>query len=129
NIYIGAMQSTFEKRPEVFQSVRMDVTFCVANCMVDNSTVVIAFKIIIRHKRIGTDCRTLSNVFTNVAAKFWSAGVGNYFQDDLGMFVSRCPLQDALHGSFLESSVSNACAFILVHVASLCADIGFVCLT
>lgn len=59
HVHIGSMQRPFEKRPKVFQSVRVDVTLCVANGMVDNSAVVIAFKIIIRHKRVGADRRAL----------------------------------------------------------------------
>ena len=128
HVDISSVQSALEERPKVFQAVRVDVALCVANGMVYNATVVIALKIIIGHKRVGADSRTLCDVLTNVAAKLRSARVWNHLQNHLGMFVGRCPFQDALHCGLFESGVSNACALILVHVTGFCTDIGLVCL-
>src|SRR6266849_188564 len=59
NIHIRSVQRAFEQAPEVFQAIRVNVTLRITNGMVDNSAVVIAFKIIIRHKRVGADRRAL----------------------------------------------------------------------
>ncbi len=118
NVHISSMQRTFEKRPEVFQAVRVDVTLRVANSVVDNSAVVVSLKIIIRHERVGADGRTLLNVCARVPAKLRPTRIIDNLQDHLGKFIRRCALQDALHGGFLESGMSDAGAFISVHVGA-----------
>src|SRR5713101_4571830 len=77
NIHIRSVQRAFEQAPEVFQAIRVNVTLRITNGMVDNSSVVIMFKIIIRHKCVGADRRTLLNMLPNVAAKLRSARVIN----------------------------------------------------
>jgi hypothetical protein len=105
NVYIRSVQRAFEKRPEVFQAIRMDVTYCIANGMVDNATLVIAFKIVVRHKCVGADRRTLFDMLANVAAEFGSARIRNYFQYYTGSCLGCAALQDTLHSGFLESGM------------------------
>src|SRR6266568_797469 len=127
DVYIRSVKSALEKRPEVFQSVCVNVTLCVANSMVDNSTVVIALQIIVRHKRVCADGCTLLYMLTNIAAKLWSARVIDYVQNNTRVLVWRCAFQDALHRSFLKSGVTHSGSLVFVHVASLSTDISFIC--
>src|SRR5436190_3440217 len=127
DIHVRSVQGALEKRPEVFKAVRMDVALCVANGMVNNSPVVIFFKIIIGHESIGADGRALLNVCAHVPTKLRPARVIDYLKDYAGKLVICSAFQNALHGGFLESGMANACALVFVHVARLRAYIRFIC--
>ena len=66
-------------------------------------------------------------MLADIPAKLRSARVGNDLQDYARVLVICSAFQNALHGGFLQSRMSDACALIFVHVARLCADVGFVC--
>src|SRR6266849_3319264 len=129
DVDVSSMKGTFQKRPEVFQSVRVDMALRITNGMVNNSSVVVVFKIVIRHKRISADSSALLDILANVTAKLRSARGANYLQNHARVLVRSCPFQDALYSSFLKPCVSNTRAFIFVHVSSFGADVGFVCFT
>src|SRR6266699_2512326 len=73
NVYICAFERAFQKRPEVFQSVSVNLAACVAFQVVNDLAVIIFFKVIIGHKRIGAYGRTCFDLLANIAAKFRTA--------------------------------------------------------
>src|SRR5713101_9068012 len=94
NVYISAVQGAFEQRPEVFQAIRVNVALRVTNGMVDNASVIVAFKIVVGHERVGTDHGTFNDLLADIAAKFRSASVGYHLQNNTRMFVRSCSFQD-----------------------------------
>src|SRR5438552_17048828 len=129
NIDVRSMQRAFEQTPKVFQTVCMNMPVRVALGVVDHATVVIALKIVVRHMRVRANGRALFNVFSNISAQFRPTRVWHNLQDHPGMLFPCATFQDALHSGLPKPSVSNSRALILVHVASFCSDITFVCLT
>src|SRR5439155_8823967 len=111
-----------QKRPEVLQSVRVDTPLRIAKSVVDNSPVVVAFKIVVRHKRICANGRTLRDVLPNIAAKLWPTRVADYFKNNSGGFTGSRSFQDTLHSGLLKPHMSNTGALVFVHVTGLCPD-------
>src|SRR5882724_7620053 len=126
DVHIRSFEGALQKRPKVFQSVRMDLAFGVALQVVNDLAVIILFEIVIGHERICADRLASFHVLADVAAKLWAAGVRNHFQNYARERFALRALKDALHGGFLNPGVTNACPAILVHVASLCADVGLI---
>src|SRR5438477_1945281 len=62
NVHIRAFERAFQKRPEVFQSVSVNLTACVAFQMVNDLAVVTLFEIVIGHKRVRANGRTCFNM-------------------------------------------------------------------
>src|SRR5437868_3689306 len=122
---IGPVQSALEQAPEVFQAVRVNATVCVADSVVNHSSVIITLKVVVGHERVGADGRTLLNKLPNVSAKLWPAIGPYYFQNYARRFAILCPLQDALNGCFLDSRMANASSLISMHVASFGSNVGF----
>src|SRR6266542_556240 len=127
DINIGSMQSAFEKRPEVFQSISVNLAACVAFQMVNDLAVIILFQIVVRHKCVCANCGTYFDMFPHISAKLWSACCLDDLQNHAREFITLPALKNALHWSLGDTSVSYARSTILVHVASLSADVGFVC--
>src|SRR5881396_352736 len=69
DVNVSAFESTFEKRPEVFKSVGMNFTACIAFKVVDYLAVIIFFQIVVGHQRIGANRRACFDMLANVAAK------------------------------------------------------------
>ncbi len=126
DVYIRPFQGAFEKRPEILQPVSMDLALGVAFQVVNDLAVIILFQIIIGYERIRAYRCACSNMFANVAAKLWPTSILNNFQNNARELVAAPAFKDALHGCFLDTSVANASAAILMHVARLSADVGLV---
>src|SRR6266446_5681408 len=112
NVHIRSVQRAFEERPEVFQAIRMDMALRVANSVVDDSAVIVTLKIVIRHKCVGTDRRTLLDMVADVATKLRPARVRNHVQDNAGMLARCCPLQNTLYRGFPKPCVPDSSAFV-----------------
>src|SRR5947209_8056574 len=106
NVYIRAFQGAFEQTPKVFQTVCVNVSLRVALSMVDHATVVIALKIVVRHKRIRANRRAFFNVFPNVTAQLWPSRIWNDLQYNARMLFHSSAFQNTLHSRFPETSVS-----------------------
>src|SRR5205807_2587314 len=100
-------ESAFQKRPEVFESVSVNLSARVALQVVDNLAVIIGCQIVVGHKRIGADSGTSLDVLPDVPAKLWPARCLNNVQNHPREFIALPALQNALNGCFLDSRVSN----------------------
>src|SRR6266404_6850883 len=129
NINVSAFERAFQKRPEVFQSVSVNVAACIAFQVVNNLAVIILFKIVVGHERIGANGRPCIHMRAHIAAKLRSSCIRNYFEHHARELVALATFKDALHGSFLNPGITNPRSTILVHVASLSADVCLVRLT
>src|SRR5439155_18572456 len=126
NINISPFERPLQKRPEVLKSVSVDLASCVAFQVVNDLAVIILFKIIIGHKRIGAYGRACFDLLADIAAKLRTARCLNDFQNHTREFIALTTFKNALYGRLGDSRISNASSAILVHVASLSTDIGFV---
>src|SRR5438874_3301795 len=129
DVYISAFKCAFQKRPEIFQSVSMDLSACVAFQVVNYLAVIILLKIVVGHKRIRADGRARFHMLANIAAKLRAAGIRNYLQYNTRELVSLPAFKDALNRCFFDSGITNTRAAILMHVTGLSTDVGFVRLT
>lgn len=126
DVSVGAFERPLKQRPKVFEAVGMNVAVNVALHVIDNLAVVIAVKIVVRHKRVGANPRTGQDVFADVAAKLGAARGVDHFENHAGRLLALAALKDALNGRLGDSSVANLRSAALVHVTGLRADVGFV---
>src|SRR2546423_310205 len=104
----------------------MDMAARVALQMVNDLAVVVAVKIVIRHERVGADRGTGKHVFADIAAKLRPSSIRNHLELYARRFPALSALKYALNRGFLNPGIAYSRAAILVHVAGLCSDVGFV---
>jgi hypothetical protein len=130
NAYIRPFDSALQERPEVFQSVRVDVPFRVALRVIDYLMRVFVRQSFVRAKSVGYYFRTFLNVLADLTVEIVSAdALYNLAADARMFFFGRIALQQS-HDRRLSrgagSSVNSFSAPVTMHVPSLAADKSFV---
>ena len=123
NTYIGSTDAALQERPEVFESVGVNLSVNVCARVIDNLMRVIAGEPIVGKKFVGIKRRTGFDVFSHFLLQRALASVRHY----VGPYLSAA-LQEAHNGDLVFSAGASDAAtpLVNVHVASLAADEGFV---
>jgi hypothetical protein len=120
---IGSVQPAFQKTPEVFYCVCMDVAAHVLDGMIDDFVGIIAFKPNVGEKLISENRASCLDVVSNLALKLVLAPgrnrEGAYFSIALHNAHDRSLILRSGSGDFLVTLVD-------VHVAGLAANEGFI---
>src|SRR5260370_25699994 len=122
---ISAFDAALEQRPEVFQSVSVDMAFGVALRVIDHLVDVFICQPVIRRQRICVNFRALLNVLTNRCFNIMSAYAPHYFAANARMFFRRVSLKQSHDSRFANRtalSTSGSRTSIFVHVARLAAN-------
>lgn len=116
---IGSVRATLQETPEVLQSVCVYVTANVFNGMVYHFVCVFAFKANVGQERIGEDCTSGLDVFTDLALQFSLLTSLNLKRSDFAF-----ALDNSHNGSFVfwPASGDFLAAFVDVHVPRFPAD-------
>ncbi len=123
---VGARDSAFQARPEIFDPVSVDILFHVAFKVVDDFVSETVFQIGVAGKFVGVHFRSRLNHlahdhFRNALSAAW----------DYAGFHFAAALQHSHHNRFSGSALHSATAahafpFVAVHVPSLATDKGFI---
>jgi hypothetical protein len=129
---IRAFDSALEQRPKVLQSVRVDMPFHIAFCVVNHLMHVFIGQFFVRTKFVGVNLRAFLDVFANFGIKIMSANAVHYLQAHARRFFGRVALKQSHDCGFANraaSSLTVANGFgspIFAHISSLAADERFV---
>jgi len=121
NTYVGSFQSALQQRPEILNSVRVDIAVYVAFGVIDYLMNVIGIQPVVRTPRIAENVRAAFNEFAHDALKRRAARIGDVAQADLlGLAIQQA--HDHGLAATSSASASDLFLFVLVHESSSAAD-------
>lgn len=121
--HIGSVDPALQERPEIFESVGVNLPLDVFLSVVNHFVAVLLRQTVIGLERIAVERGSSSNVGADLFLDCFLAAVGN---DGEANFATA--FQHSHHGGFVlaASSGDSTLALIDVHVASLAADESFI---
>src|SRR5579875_1345158 len=121
---IRSLQAALQERPEILDSVRMNLLVYVCLCMVDHVMDILAIQTVVGNLRIGEDFRSSFDVLANLGMERFVLHVRDVRDANLAGIA----IQNA-HNDSLTAAAGSADRFrptVLVHVAGEATDEGFV---
>jgi hypothetical protein len=117
--HVGAVQAALQKRPEVLQSIGMDLAFNIRLRMVDDLVRKVLFQTPIGEQFVGVDVRSFADVFFNDWLKSFLFAVLDY-----GRSHFAAALEHSHYDGLLERAILVPLAG--VHIAGFSTDEGFI---
>src|SRR5580658_4780093 len=110
---VGSADATFQQAPVVFESVRVNLSVNILNCMVNDLMSVIGCKAVVGKQEIRIERRSSFNMLTNFRLQEGLLAAGDYHRPNLA-----AALQDSHNSNlaFRTSPGDAALAFGDVHI-------------
>src|SRR6266496_2118829 len=127
DVHIGPFDSALQQRPKVFKAISVNMTLGAGLRMVDHLMNVFVRKLVIRGMAIGNNFRTLLNIGSHFGVKIAHANPTHEFTPNARrLSTSSLALQEPKYRCLAKRASPFFEALVLVHIARLCADVGFI---